>query len=258
MSPGRMSRPPNIVAIDLGAESCRVSLLQWDGDVPQIELIHRFSNGPVARGNSLRWDLRRLLDEVRMGLRLCAERTNGPIASIGVDGWAVDYARLDDDGVPIAEPFCYRDERTLVSEATIKDDCPAAFLYRQTGVQPLRINTLYQLVADRAAGVPGHYRWVNLPEYVLSQLGGRLAAEITNAAHTGLLATHGNAWCKDVFDCAGLDLDAAPELVATGTDIGAVGGSLRELPPFAETRLIAPACHDTASAVAGIPAEGHA
>src|ERR1700759_1277213 len=90
----RMSQPPNIVAIDLGAESCRVSLLQWDGDVPQIDLIHRFSNGPVARGNSLRWDLRRLLDEVRMGLRLCAERTNGPIASIGVDGWAVDYVRL--------------------------------------------------------------------------------------------------------------------------------------------------------------------
>jgi rhamnulokinase len=258
MTSGHMSRPPNIVAIDLGAESCRVSLLQWNGDVPQIDLIHRCSNGPVARGNSLRWDLQRLFEEVRMGLRLCAERTNGPIASIGVDGWAVDYVRLDDDGVPIGQPFCYRDERTLASEAAIQEACPAAFFYGQTGVQPLRINTMYQLVADRAAGVPARYRWVNLPEYVLSQLGGRRAAEITNAAHTGLLAAHGNAWSKDVFDCVGLDLDAAPELVATGTDIGAVCGSIRELPPFAETRLIAPACHDTASAVAGVPAKGHA
>jgi rhamnulokinase len=249
------SQPPNLVAIDLGAESCRVSLLQWNGDVPQIDLIHRCSNGPVARGNSLRWNLEGLLKEVRIGLRLCAERTSAAIASVGVDGWAVDYVRLNDSGDPIGEPFCYRDERTLASEATLEEACPAAFLYRQTGVQPLRINTLYQLMADRQAGVPAHYRWVNLPEYVLSQLGGRVVAEFTNAAHTGLLDARRNAWNQDVFECAGLDLSAAPELVPTGTDIGSVSPELRDLHPFAETRLIAPACHDTASAVAGIPAQ---
>ena len=258
MSPTRMSRPPNIVAIDLGAESCRISLLQWNDDGPQIDVIHRSSNGPVARGNSLHWDLQKLINEVKVGLRLCAERTRGPIASIGVDGWAVDYVRLNQDGVPIGAPFCYRDERTMVSEMATEKACPAAFLYRQTGVQPLRINTLYQLVADGQAGVPAHYRWVNLPEYVLSQLGGRLVSELTNAAHTGLLDARANAWNKEVFDRAGLDLEAAPELVATGTDIGTVSADLRMLPPFAETRLIAPACHDTASAVAGIPAEGDA
>jgi rhamnulokinase len=258
VSPACMSRPPNIVAIDLGAESCRVSVLQWNGNVPKIDLIHRSSNGPVARGNSLRWDLQRVLNSVRTGLRLCAEKASGPIASIGVDGWAVDYVRLNDDGAPIDAPFCYRDARTLASEAAIQEACPAAFLYRQTGVQPLRINTLYQLVADRHAGVPARYRWVNLPEYVLSQLGGRLVAELTNAAHTGLLDARANAWNKEVFDRAGLDIDSAPELVSTGTDIGGVCGSLHEIPAFASTRLIAPACHDTASAVAGIPAEGDA
>jgi len=255
MPSARLSQPPNLVAVDLGAESCRVSLLQWHGDGPQIELIHRSSNGPVARGNSLHWNLEGLLKSVRMSLRLCAERTNAPIASIGVDGWAVDYVRLNDNGDSIGEPFCYRDERTLASEALLEQSCPAAFLYRQTGVQPLRINTLYQLVADRQAGVPSHYRWVNLPEYVLSQLGGRLVAELTNAAHTGLLDVQRNGWNKDVFECAGLDLRAASELVPTGTDIGALSSELRELRPFAETRLIAPACHDTASAVAGIPAQ---
>jgi rhamnulokinase len=254
MRSARLSQPPNLVAIDLGAESCRVSLLQWNGDVPQIDLIHRCSNGPVARGNSLHWNLEHLLKNVWMGLRLCAERTSTSIASIGVDGWAVDYVRLNDNGIPIGDPFCYRDERTLASEVTLEEACPAAFLYRQTGVQPLRINTLYQLVADQRAGVPAHYRWVNLPEYTLSQLGGRLVAELTNAAHTGLLDAHRNAWNKDVFECAGLDLHAAPELVPTGTDIGDVSSALRDLRPFAETRLIAPACHDTASAVAGIPA----
>jgi rhamnulokinase len=253
-----MSRPPNIVAIDLGAESCRVSLLQWNGDVPQIDVIHRAGNSPVLQANSIRWDLEGLLTKVKVGLQLCAERTNGPIASIGVDGWAVDYVRLNDGGVPIGPPFCYRDERTLASESATEKTCPAAFLYRETGVQPLRINTSYQLVADRQAGVPMHYRWVNLPEYVLSQLGGRLVSELTNAAHTGLLDAHANAWNKEVFVRAGLDIEAAPELVATGTDIGIVRADLRMLPSFAETRLIAPACHDTASAVAGIPAEGHA
>jgi rhamnulokinase len=255
MFSARLSQPPNLVAIDLGAESCRVSLLQWNGDAPRIDLIHRCSNGPVARGNSLYWNLEGLLKEVRTGLRLCAERTSGPIASIGVDGWAVDYVRLNDNGDPIDQPFCYRDERTLASEALLEEACPAAFLYRQTGVQPLRINTLYQLVADRQAAVPAHYRWVNLPEYVLSQLGGRLVAELTNAAHTGLLDVQKNAWNKEVFECCGLDLHAAPELVPTGTDIGCVDSELRELPFFTETRLIAPACHDTASAVAGIPAQ---
>lgn len=254
MPSARISQLPNLVAIDLGAESCRVSLLQWTGEVPRIALIHRCSNGPVARGSSLRWNLQRLLTEVRVGLRLCAEKSSAPIASIGVDGWAVDCVRLDDDGAPIGEPFCYRDERTLASTAELHEICPAALLYRQTGVQPLRINTLYQLVADRQAGVPAHYRWVNLPEYVLSQLGGRVVAELTNAAHTGLLDVRRNAWNKDVFECAGLDLRAAPELVPSGTDIGAVSLELRELHPFGASRLIAPACHDTASAVAGIPA----
>lgn len=258
MSAFRMSQPPNVVAIDLGAESCRVSLLQWNGDVPQIDLVHRSSNGPVARGHSLRWNLQGLLNDVSIGLRLCAERTSDPIASIGVDGWAVDYVRLNKDGVPIGDPYCYRDERTLASGAAIEEACPAAFLYRETGVQPLRINTLYQLVADRHAGVPQRCRWANLPEYVLSQLGGRIVAELTNAAHTGLLDARANAWNKAVFGCAGLDFDAAPELVSTGSDIGVVNADLRRLAPFATTRLIAPACHDTASAVAGIPAEGDA
>ena len=128
MLSARLSQPPNLVAIDLGAESCRVSLLQWNGNLPQIDLIHRCGNGPVARGHSLHWNFDDLLKNVRIGLGLCAERTNVPIASIGVDGWAVDYVRLNPDGIPIGEPFCYRDERTLASEAEIKETCPAAFL----------------------------------------------------------------------------------------------------------------------------------
>jgi rhamnulokinase len=251
---------PNIVAVDLGAESCRVSLLQWQGDTPEIDLVHRFENAPVARDGTLRWDLPRILAELVVGLARCAERSRWPIASIGVDGWAVDYVRLDQRGdargLPLGLPFCYRDARTEQVFDQVRGICPDADLFRLTGTQPLRINTLYQLMADQVAGIPADVPWINLPEYVMSWLGARFVAEHTNATHTGLVSVRNRAWCDEVFEHCGLQVKAAPELVDTGSVVGRLKGALQQLPVFAETRLIATACHDTASAVAGIPLEG--
>ncbi|MGI8771779.1 MAG: rhamnulokinase [Acidobacteriaceae bacterium] len=250
------SSPPNLVAIDLGGESCRVSLLQWKGGAPQIELVHRFPNAPVQQGGSLHWNLSYILSQLERGLHRCAQHSPAPIAAIGVDGWAVDYVRLGSDQLPLAAPFCYRDLRTQAAETAMRSRISNEELFRISGVQPLRINTLYQLAADRIAGVPAHARWVNLPEYVLAHLGGRRVAEYTSATHTGLVDSTTRQWSSSLFDLCGSDIGAAPELVPTGTEIGTVQGSLHQLPAFASTRLIAPACHDTASAVAGIPAQG--
>src|SRR6202035_2978138 len=98
--------------------------------------------------------------------------------------------------------------------------------------------------------------WINLPEFLLHRLGGRRVSEYTNATHTQLLDVGDHAWSSEIFEAAGLDLRAAPPLVNTGTDIGQMQGNLASLPAFRNTRLIAPACHDTASAIAGIPAQG--
>ena len=127
-------------------------------------------------------------------------------------------------------------------------------LYELTGVQILTLNTLYQLHADQDSdqSLP----WINLPEYLLYALGGRRVSEYTNATHTQLLGVHDQAWCPEIFEAAGLDMNAAPPLVNPGTDIGQLQGPLASLPAFRNTRLIAPACHDTASAIAGIPAQG--
>jgi rhamnulokinase len=247
---------PNLVAIDLGAESCRVSLLEWRGATPHIELIHRFSNSPVTIGDGLHWDLSRILSGIEDGLLRCAEKTSAPIAAIGVDGWAVDYVRLTENDLPIAQPFCYRDLRTEAIEMELERRSSREELFALCGVQPLRINTLHQLMADESAGVPSTARWVNLQEYVLARLGGRIVAEFTNATHTGLVDVAKRAWCPEVFELCGLNLEAAPQLVDTGTQVGTVQGSLRNLSAFKETQLIAPACHDTASAVAGIPMSG--
>src|SRR5277367_2198051 len=250
------SEPPNLVAIDLGAESCRVSLLEWCDGRPHIELVHRFSNAPLAYGEELHWDFSRILSEVDVGLIRCAQKTSAPIVAIGVDGWAVDYVRLTENGLPIAQPFCYRDTRTEAAEAELQRRCSREELFALTGVQPLRINTLYQLMADQMAGSPATARWVNLPEYLLARLGGCIAAEFTNATHTGLVDISTRKWCPGIFELCGLRVEAAPELVATGARMGKVEGALGGFPAFRETLLIAPACHDTASALAGIPMDG--
>ena len=245
-----------LVAVDLGAESCRVSLLRWVEGEPRILLVHRFPNGASLEAGGLRWNIDRILAGVEHGLRLCAELAPQGIASIGVDGWAVDYVRLNPAGRPAANPFCYRDQRNAAALEAVHKRISAERLYELTGVQILPLNTLYQLFADSSAGIPQSAPWINLPEFVLYSLGGRRVAEYTNATHTGLVDRRTRGWCSEIFSAAGLDPAAAPPLVNPGAEIGRVHGPLASLPAYRDTRLIAPACHDTASAIAGIPAEG--
>jgi len=247
---------PALIAIDLGADSCRVSLLSWSGGRPEIQLIHRFSNGPVQEGPDLRWDLARIERGLHEGLRKCAERAPEGVAAIGVDGWAVDYVRLGADGHPLANPFCYRDERTAQAQKDVLARISPEDLYKLTGVQLLSLNTLYQLYADKSRALPASAKWLNLPEFVLHSLGGEKVSEYTNATHTQMLEADTHLWCREIFAATDLDISAAPPLVPPGTILGQLRGDLASLPAFHNTKLIAPACHDTASAVAGIPAYG--
>jgi rhamnulokinase len=241
------------VAVDLGAESCRVSLLRWNDGVPSIELMHRIPNGPVHRGSSLHWPLANILAGVEEGLRKAADFAPEGIASIAVDGWAVDYVRLDLHGRPLHDPFCYRDERSIVAKEFADARVNPDRMFRIGGAQPLRINTAYQLVADQLNGTDARAPWVGLPEYVLHRLGGRRVAEYTNATHTGLvdIATHN--WSAELFEILEIPIESAPPIVPAGSSLGQLQGPLASLAAFRDTELIAPACHDTASAIAGIP-----
>jgi len=253
-----VSHPPALVAIDLGAESCRVSLLHATkndpGNVPRLTMVRRFENGPVKHGAAgWHWNLDRICAELDSGLRACAELVPEGIAAIGVTGWAVDYVRLAPSGMPVAAPFCYRDERNEIAMEAVHGILPAESLYARTGVQIQPINTIYQLFADLRSGIPASAPWVNLPEYILHWLGAPRIAEYTNATHTALVDAETRQWSPEIFSALGLDLAAAPELVAPGTALGPLRADLREIPAFAHTQLLAPACHDTASAIAGIP-----
>ncbi len=242
-----------MVAIDLGGESCRVSLLRWSSGKPCIELIHRFPNGPVHRGDSMLWPLGDILAGLEEGLRQAAKAAPEGIASIAVDGWAVDYVRLAPDGKPLGDPFCYRDERSIATKEKVELIAPPLELFRRTGAQPLRLNTLYQLLADSASSIDVRAPWVCIPEYVLHWLGGRRVAEYTNATHTGLVDLETGDWRPDLFELFGIPFSAAPPIVPAGTVVGRVQGPLASLDAFRETELIVPACHDTAAAIAGIP-----
>jgi rhamnulokinase len=246
-----------LIAIDLGAESCRVSRLRWLDGHFEICLVHRFPNEPIPGPLGLVWNIEKIVAGVEQGIRRCAEGAPEGIAAIGVDGWAVDYVRLAPDGSLLADPFCYRDERNLQAEAHVHRRISPDRLYELTGIQLLRFNTVYQLAADNLRGVDPAARWVNLPEYLLHRLGGRWVAEYSNATHTQLVALGTQTWCREVFETAGLDLAAAPEIVPSGTVVGQLSGALASLSPLRGARLIAPACHDTASAIAGIPATGN-
>ncbi len=245
-----------IIAVDLGAESCRLSLLRWHDGRAVITLVHRFANAPRQTPSGLRWDISMIEAGIDTGLRKCAFIATEGVRSIAVDGWAVDYVRLGLDGTALTDPFCYRDERTIDAERALYEVIPPDRLRELTGVQLLRINTLCQLYADALQHASHTRRWLNIPEYILSRLGGVPVAELTNASHTQLVALHDQTWSEEIFAAAGINLFTAPQIVSPGTTIGKLRGPLFELPAFRNTLLIAPACHDTASAIAGIPAQG--
>jgi rhamnulokinase len=243
-----------MIAIDLGAESCRVSLLRWLDGLPQIELVHRHANGPVRLHGELHWDLKQITQQVDIGLRKSAEIASEGVRSIAVDGWAVDYVRLNPQGEAIADPFCYRDERTIHAQAEVFKRISQQRLWSITGIGMGRLNTLYQLFAE--APELRDKPWLTLPEYMLHRLGGRAVAEYTNATHTQLVDAEKRAWSPEIFAATGLVQAAAPPLVPPGTIVGTLTGDHLNMRALEGAALIAPACHDTASAIASIPDSG--
>ncbi|MFE9204430.1 rhamnulokinase family protein [Micromonospora sp. NPDC007230] len=239
----------HLAAVDLGASSGRVMLGRVAPGRLDLTEVHRFPNEPVRLGDTLHWDVLALHRGVLDGLRAA-----GPVTSIGIDSWAVDYGLLDDTGALLGNPVHYRDARTDgVAERVVKQ-FGAERLYRTTGLQQLPFNTLYQLVA--AAGTPQltAARWLLLiPDLIAYWLTGEVAAEVTNASTTQLYDLRRRAWATDLMADAGIRADLFPPLREPGARIGPVRPGLG-LPGTPD--VVAVGSHDTASAVVGVPAAG--
>jgi sugar (pentulose or hexulose) kinase len=240
-----------VAAVDLGASSGRVMAGRVDRSELALQEVHRFSNDPVAVAGTLYWDILRLYAEVRHGL-LAAAR-DFPLASAGIDSWGVDYGLLDEAGALVGNPVHYRDARTT----GVALDVPEAELYAATGIQHLPFNTIYQLAA--AAGTPSlaaARTLLLIPDLLAYWLTGMTGAEVTNASTTSLLDVATGQWAAPLMKRAGISPGLFPPLRQPGEVIGPVTGLPGEQWPSAP--LIAVASHDTASAVAAVPAAGRA
>ncbi|MBI4164981.1 MAG: carbohydrate kinase [Acidobacteria bacterium] len=250
------------VAIDLDAGSCCVSHGQWNGSGSTVRLAHRFANATVERNSRLCWPFEVLWQGVEEGLRLCSHllpEEKLAIHSVGADGWTVGYVRLDATGRPLGDPLCYRDPRTGNAMPGVWARIGPERPYELTGIQSLRFNTLHQLYADRRDALLPGARWLNIPEYSLCSLTGRApgaaVVEYTNATHPKLVKPRRRQWCDEIFAKAGLDRSAAPPIVTPGTRLGPLDGEVALHPAYCSTQVIAPACHDTGAAMAGIAGE---
>jgi rhamnulokinase len=242
------------LAFDLGAESGRAILAHLDSGILTTREIHRFKNEPVEYGGSLHWDVARLWWEMRKAL---SELETAELSGIGVDAWGVDYALLGDRGELLQNPYHYRDSRTAGVMQEVFHRVPKEEVYRSTGVQFMPINTLYQLYAAKHQ-TPGilqsAQKLLTIPDLFHYWLTGNAVCEFTNATTTQLVNPITRTWANNLIEQLDLPGHLLVEIVEPGTTIGRLHAQIAGNTSLANTPVIAPAAHDTGSAVAGISA----
>ena len=247
------------IAVDLGAGSGRVFLAGLAPGELLLEEVRRF-HYPVSRDEGhLRWNLPYILEEIKAGARTAGARARQlgrPIQSIGVDSWGVDYGLIDVEGRLLEHPICYRDERTQGMMEAVFAELPREEIFERTGVQFLVFNTLFQLYAHARAGIPDRaVRLLLIPDLINFFLTGKAVTEHTNATTTQLVNAGAGAWDREILDRLHLPSHLLAEIISAGTDLGPLKPGLAEELSLSGVRVVAPATHDTGSAVVGAPLE---
>jgi rhamnulokinase len=240
-------------AVDLGASSGRVMVGRVGPDSLELTEAHRFPNRPVRVPEGLRWDVLGLYGGVLDGLRAA-----GQVDSVGIDSWAVDYGLLDADGALLGNPVHYRDARTEGVAEKVWATVPAEELYAATGIQYAPFNTLYQLAAARStAQFARAARLLLVPDLLTYWLTGEQGTELTNASTTQLVDPRTRTWAYGIAERLGIDLGLFAPLRQPGDPAGLLRpGVLEETGLTGPVPVTAVASHDTASAVAAVPAAG--
>jgi rhamnulokinase len=242
------------LAFDLGAESGRAILGRLNDGLLDVRELHRFPNDPVRQSGRLQWDIFRLWLEMRQSLERLPTTT---LDSIGVDTWGCDYALIAEDGSLLQNPYHYRDSRTDGVMEAVFQRLPADEIYAVTGIQFLPFNTLFQLYAHAAAApkvLNAARALLTIPDLLNYWLTGELAAEFTNATTTQFVDAHSRSWASRLFSKLDLPVRLLPPLIEPGTTIGHVLPDVSAA--LAGTPVVAPACHDTGSAVASVNVGG--
>jgi len=251
-----MGDVPNFIAVDIGAESGRVMLASLGDGKLSLQQVHRFANSPLEQQNSLRWDFQKILSEIKTGIKKAFAITND-IESIGIDTWGVDFGLIDEKGTLIENPYHYRDKR---NQGVLEKACqivPKKDIYFNTGIQFLPFNSLYQLLA---------YKWQKpdvlskaskllfMPDLFVYFLTGAVGAEYTIASTSQMMDMKTGQWSQKLMQALDLPAVLLPEIVQPGTNIGALKKEIADQLDCNQIPVIVVGSHDTASAVAAIPA----
>lgn len=252
-----MAQKKQYIAIDLGAESGRIMLGRVSAEKLELEEIFRFANNPIKEGSALKWNFPELLANIKKGLGKAIEQSDGEVSGIGVDSWGIDFGLLDEDGQLIENPYHYRDSRTeglmeKAFELMAKSD-----IYRNSGIQFMPINTVYQLLSMRLGKSPALTRakkLVFIADLVSYHLCGQAYGEYSLASTSQLMDMGTGEWSQAIFDKLDLPLEIMPEVVKPGTIAGQLTPQICEELGCDPIQVVAVGSHDTADAVAAVPA----
>ncbi len=245
------------VAVDLGAGSGRVFLAGFRPQELMLEEIRRFRYPPRQLDGHLRWDAKQILAEIEIGLRSAAERARElrrPVHSLGIDSWGVDYGLLDASGRLLEDPICYRDRRTDGIMDAVFERVPRDELFARTGIQLMQINTLFQLFAHARRGLPAAVAHLLLvPDLMSALLTGRTVTEFSIGSTTQMFDARAGTWDEEIVRRLELPRAVLSPVVPSGTALGPLLPAVASETALVGTCVVAPAAHDTGSAVAGAP-----
>jgi rhamnulokinase len=246
----------NYLALDLGAESGRAIVATLENGILDLAETHRFSNIPVQLPDGLHWDVLRLWDDIQIGITASAAKFH--LSSLALDTWGVDFALLDRNGALLGNPYHYRDSRTdnmlekafgLISREQI---------FAQTGIQFLQINTLYQLLAmslQKSPLLDVAQTFLTIPDLFNYWLSGKICCEFTNATTTQCFDPLKRNWALTLLETLNIPTHILPSMCEPGTSLDNLRPEVVAKTGAGAIPVIAPACHDTGSAVVAVPAE---
>lgn len=245
------------IAFDLGAESGRAVAGIYNGQRLELQTVHRFPNTPLRLPNALTWNVLRQYAEILQGINLTVREYGASVRSVGVDTWGVDFGLLDARGTLLTNPVHYRDHRTDGIMESVQAMVGADTIYDATGIQFMPINTLYQLIAVQQQH-PGLLeiadKMLMMPDLLHYWLSGTKVCERTIASTSQMLDPRTGEWALDLVRHVGLPTHFLPEIVPPGTRLGKLRKAVREETDAPDIEVITPGSHDTASAVAAVPA----
>ncbi len=249
--------PNYYIACDLGAESGRVMLGRLETGRLYLEEMHRFPSAVVRVLGSLRWDVLRMFEELKTGLRKVAQR-NLPVASLSVDAWGVDYVLLNAVHPMLSPPFHYRDARSEETYAKVRSKVGSEFIFAETGIQFMSINTIYNLASDAEKSrdlLDVADCFLTIGDYFNYLFSGVARVDESNASTTQLYNPRTRSWSDPLIERCGFPRKIFPRLVAPGTVLGPMLPEVAAETSLNNVQVVATCSHDTGAAVAAVPAE---